>query len=258
MGREYMLGIYFSGTGNTKFCVETFVRQYEARSSVFPIEDEKALEQINAHDMIVLGYPVYFSNIPKIVRDFINFNGVSFHGKQIFIIATMGLFSGDGSGCAARLLKRFHAKIIGGLHLKMPDCIGDERVLKKTKEANRAIIAKASEKIADSVHLLKEGVPTRDGLGFPSHIAGLLGQRLWFYRKAATYKNAPNVNTQKCIGCGRCAELCPMKNIVLNKGKAVSGNRCTLCYRCFGHCPVKALTILGKAVYEQCLFENYQ
>ena len=140
----------------------------------------------------------------------------------------------------------------------MPDCIGDEKALKKTIEANRKIITNASTKIAKAAHNLKEGVPTKDGLSFLSLLAGLFGQRLWFYGKTATYKSRPNVDVQKCIGCGRCAELCPMKNIVINDGKAVSGNRCTLCYRCFGHCPTKALTILGKKVYEQCLFENYQ
>jgi ferredoxin len=49
-----------------------------------------------------------------------------------------------------------------------------------------------------------------------------------------------------------------MNNITIADNKAVSGNQCTLCYRCFSHCPTKALTILGKEVYEQCLFEKYR
>jgi ferredoxin len=140
----------------------------------------------------------------------------------------------------------------------MPDCIGDEKLLKKTTEETRALLRKAETKIDTAVTKLKNGKPDKDGLGFFAHIAGFFGQRLWFYGKTASYKEKPNVNKDKCIGCGKCAELCPMKNIIVRDKKAISGKRCTLCYRCFNHCPTKALTILGKKVYEQYLFEKYQ
>lgn len=39
----------------------------------------------------------------------------------------MGLFSGDGAGILGRLLQQYGAEIIGGLHLRMPDSIGDEK-----------------------------------------------------------------------------------------------------------------------------------
>lgn len=252
-----MLGVYFSGTGNTEYCVETFVKQYEEWAQVCSIEDKRALALIAAHDTIVLGYPVYFSNIPKIVRDFIDQNRYSFAGKKIFIVATMGLFSGDGAGCAARLLEKYHAVILGGLHLKMPDCIGDEKLLKRTVDVNRSLVEHAEKKIADTVHRLKEGRPTKEGLGVLYHLAGLFGQRLWFYGKTKTYKSKPDVDRSKCVGCGLCTALCPMKNIKMEEEKAVSSHRCTLCYRCVNHCPAKALTILGKEVHEQCLLERY-
>lgn len=148
--------------------------------------------------------------------------------------------------------------MVGGLHLKMPDCIGDEKALKKPIEKNRELVKKADAKIAAAVAGFKNGAPTREGLGVFSHLAGLFGQRLWFYGKTAAYKEKPVVDEKKCIGCGLCTTLCPMQNIAIEKGKAVAHKRCTLCYRCFSRCPTKALTILGKRVYEQCLFEKYQ
>ena len=208
--------------------------------------------------MLVFGYPIHFSNAPKIMQDFINENAACFKGKQIFIIASMALWSGDGAGCAARLFKKYQASVIGGLHLRMPDCIGDEKVLKRSRTENKEIIRKADVKIVQVVDLLKNGTSTKEGLNILSHLAGLLGQRLWFYTKTTTYKQKPNVDNQKCIGCGKCEELCPMQNIKVVDGKAVSHNRCTLCYRCFAHCPAQALTILGRHVHEQCFFEKYQ
>lgn len=64
-----MLGVYFSGTGNTKFCVDKFLEEY-----------------------------------------------------------------GDGAGLLARLLNRYGASIVGGLHIKMPDSIGDVKALKRDYE----------------------------------------------------------------------------------------------------------------------------
>lgn len=253
-----VLGVYFSGTGNTKFCVETFVKRYDDNGIVLSMESPNVMKEIYAHETIVFGYPVYFSNLPKIVRDFIDNNKECFRNKKLYIIATMGLFSGDGAGCSARLFEKYSATVLGGLHLKMPDCIGDEKLLKKSLEDNRELILQAEKKILEAVSRLKEGNPHKEGLGFPAHMAGLFGQRLWFYGKTAGYKQRPNVDTEKCIGCGRCAAVCPMGNISVEDGKAVSHSRCTLCYRCFSKCQVQALTILGKQVYEQCRFERYR
>lgn len=140
----------------------------------------------------------------------------------------------------------------------MPDCIGDEKVLKKSVKANQEIILKADKKIAMAVLRLKKGNPHKEGLGVLYHMAGLFGQRIWFYGKTTTYKQKPNIHKDKCIGCGRCSALCPMNNITIQEGKATAHNQCTLCYRCFSHCPTQALTILGKQVHEQCLFEKYR
>ena len=251
-----ILGVYFSGTGNTKHCVEEFLKLCDENNRAISIEDSSVLEQIDKYDTIVLGYPVYFSNVPKIMRDFICENGECFRGKQVFLIATMGLFSGDGTGCVARILKKYNVKILGGLHLKMPDNIGDEKALKRSKEANMELIRSADEKIAIAVQRFKEGKPMKEGLNFFYHLAGLLGQRLWFYGKTATYKQKPNVDKEKCNGCGTCVAICPMKNMGLIARKVRPSNKCTLCYRCVSSCPTGALTILGNKIHEQYLFEK--
>ena len=145
-----MTGIYFSGTGNTKFCVDKFLKEYDCSKNSFSIEDSEALERIKNDDEIVMGYPVQYSNIPKILRDYIVNNRYVWKGKNIFIIATMGLFSGDGAGISARLLKNYGAVIVGGLHLKMPDSICDERALKRSFEHNKRIVVKAAKKYVNA------------------------------------------------------------------------------------------------------------
>lgn len=255
-GEAIMVGIYLSGTGNTKHCIETLVARLDPTAVTLPLESEAVLGEIERNSVIILGYPIQYSNVPYMVRDFIIRNRHVWKGKKVLCVATMGAFSGDGAGCSARLLKKYDATILGGLHLKMPDSVCDSKLLKKTAERNREIIKAADKKIESVAEQIKRGNYPRDGISFFSHMAGLFGQRLWFYRKTTGYTDRLKVS-DSCIGCGLCVSLCPMKNISIQGQKAVGGNRCTMCYRCISHCPQKAITLLGNEVIEQCRFEKY-
>ena len=252
-----MVGIYLSGTGNTRHCVERLVKGLDETAQCIAIEDKSSLDAIKREDMIVLGYPVQFSNVPVMVRDLINNNARAWKGKKVICIATLGGFSGDGAGCSARLLKKCGAHVLGGLHLKMPDSVCDSKALKKTMEQNRAIIKSADEKIDSAIDKIKSGAYPREGLNMFCHIAGLLGQRLWFYGKTKDYSDQIKIS-DACIGCGSCEKICPMNNIELSNGRAVASNKCTMCYRCISHCPERAITLLGKKVHEQCNYERYE
>lgn len=85
-----MIGIYFSGTGNTKYCLEKFVALYDRNIDITPLEDTGTMEKVTYHKDIIFAYPIYYSNLPKIVRDFICENSDVWKGKRVFIIATMG------------------------------------------------------------------------------------------------------------------------------------------------------------------------
>ena len=251
-----MLGIYFSGTGNTKHCLEKFMGFYDG-SEPISIESPDIVDAIRKSNDIVFGYPIYYSNTPKIVKDFIVRNGDVLKNKRVYVVCTMGLFSGDGAGCGARLLKKCGANVVGGLHLKMPDCIGDVKTLKKPLAQNQQLVVSAEHKIERAVKVLKQGEPTKEGLGFSYHIAGFFGQRLWFYGKTLRYTDKLRIDGGKCVGCGKCIALCPMDNLMLFEQKAAGGGNCTMCYRCINSCPRKAITLLGKEIIEQCTIDNY-
>ncbi len=246
-----MIGIYFSGTGNTKYCIQKFLSVYDSTANTVALEDAAASNEIARHQDIILAYPIYYSNLPKIVREFITENSGIWQGKRIFIIATMGLFSGDGAGLSARLFKKYGARISGGLHIKMPDCICDVKALKRTYAQNKQIIELANEKLTSAAQKLKEGKPPQEGLGFFYHLAGLFGQRLYFFNKTKQYSDKLKIDANACVGCGKCAAVCPMNNLMLRRNKAAAGNRCTMCYRCINQCEQKAITLLGTKVIAQ-------
>ena len=257
-GKEQnMLGVYLSGTGNTKHCISLLLSLLDENAELVPIEDSSAAEKIKNENTIVLAYPTQFSNVPYMVRDFINRNSDIWNGKNVLCMTTMGAFSGDGAGCSARILKKYGASIIGGLHIRMPDAVCDNKMLKKPAEENRKIVEAADIKIrAIAKDILESGRYPQDGLSVFSHLCGLFGQRLWFYNKTTDYSDKLKIS-DSCTGCGICAKNCPMGNLSISEGKAVSHNKCAMCYRCISSCPKQAITLLGKQVYEQCRYEKY-
>lgn len=251
-----MLGIYLSGTGNTKYCMNLLVKGLESNAEIMSLDNPDLIKAISENDVIILGYPTQFSNSPYMVRDFIHNNSTLWKGKRILCVATMGAFSGDGAGCTARILKKYGAHILGGLHIRMPDSVCDSKLLKKPVEKNREIVTKAARKIEQTIISIKNGKYPKDGITFFAHIAGLFGQRLWFYNKTSEYSNKLKIS-ETCVGCGLCVKSCPMKNLSISDGKAMSVGRCTMCYSCISQCPHRAITLLGEEVNEQCRLEKY-
>ena len=63
------------------------------------------------------------------------------------------------------------------------------------------------------------------------------------------FANRPNPIKKKCIGCGKCAEVCPMKAISIKDKKAViDTNKCIKCYCCQEFCPVGAMVVKSSLV----------
>lgn len=48
-----MIGIYFSGTGNTKYCLEKFVALYDRNIDITPLEDTGTMEKVTYHKDII-------------------------------------------------------------------------------------------------------------------------------------------------------------------------------------------------------------
>lgn len=54
---------------------------------------------------------------------------------------------------------------------------------------------------------------------------------------------AITIDTDRCIGCGCCADVCAFGALELSEDKAVvSPDACTECHSCIVMCPVDAIT----------------
>lgn len=60
----------------------------------------------------------------------------------------------------------------------------------------------------------------------------------------------PVVRTEDCVGCGRCAEICPQKTIEVSGGRArIHKDRCIRCFCCHEVCPERAVDIKRSFVF---------
>jgi flavodoxin len=53
-----MIGIYFSGTGNSRYAAELFCNEYDETAKVFSIENDNVTLAIKNDEMIVIAYSV--------------------------------------------------------------------------------------------------------------------------------------------------------------------------------------------------------
>ena len=61
----------------------------------------------------------------------------------------------------------------------------------------------------------------------------------------------PVVKQKKCIGCGRCVNICAHGAPTITDGKAtIDVNKCVGCGRCLGMCPMDAIHALNDASME--------
>lgn len=79
-------------------------------------------------------------------------------------------------------------------------------------------------------------------LDFSSSVPGFL--RPVFSKVAECTAPKPLIKKAKCIGCGKCAEICPESTIAITGGRAkITYARCIRCFCCHEMCPVQAIDI---------------
>jgi ferredoxin len=103
----------------------------------------------------------------------------------------------------------------------------------------RYLNKKAKTKTTAVAEAIKAKRHTRIRKGFPLF---RLTKTTFIERVADFEKFAKDFRvSDKCTGCGTCAKVCPMRNIVFENGCPQFGESCQRCTACIQWCPVKAI-----------------
>lgn len=80
---------------------------------------------------------------------------------------------------------------------------------------------------------------------------------LWCHNPETQLPRARTVyNSNKCIGCGKCIEICPEHHIIENGKMTFVLDSCSACGNCVEHCPSCALTVIGEKKSVDEVFEE--
>ena len=230
--------LYFSGTGNSAFVAKQLADALNdtAVNTAEFLREGKRL-RFSQPGPYVFVAPVYVAAPPLPFLDFLR--GCVFpKGEQAYFVMTC---AATYSGChqfwerfAAR--KRFH--YMGAAKVVMPQ----NYVIyfrSWTDEKNRESLRAALPEIARCAELIRMGAPFPErerssGTYLASRLIVKPYYRLFIHAKAFRA-------TEKCIGCGKCASVCPLGNISMKDGRPLWGDRCTHCMGCINLCPTEAV-----------------
>lgn len=218
---------------------------HSQRSAESPAQEIK-IEELRNYDLIGIGTPVFYFQEPWNVRDFIE--RLSFlKDKLSFVFCTHGGQDANTLPRMARGLKEKGLLILGGLSTRGYDSFQpymefdyskghpDEKDLKEAEEFG--------QKMVKNYGLVKETNRLDIFPEFRFKFSLLHLASLWLTKKRVN-KHLPKieVDEEKCIKCGKCAEICPSVVIELNP-YPIRKENCIRCYYCEKICPQGAIIV---------------
>jgi len=237
---------YFTGTGNTL----AVARQLAAElgdTKLIPLRRAVNPRGIPVDaDVLGIAFPVYFLDMPAVVRDFVR--TLRFTGSPyIFGIATCGGNPGAALFNLARLLDKKQVPLSAGFAFAMPgnylgpiDLMEPEDVVDSKIAAAKERIAAVAETIRDRQVSSPEG---SDDLKF--RIGGAITRTLM----TSVYRVPHRFHaTEKCNRCGTCGRICPTRNITMTSKGVRWDSSCIQCYACIHWCPQEAIEIGGRTL----------
>lgn len=232
--------LYFSATGNTEYAAKEIARLTDDVSLNLLEKIQKAdYSEITSDKPFVICAPIYVCEIPNFVRDFLN--KVKLTGcREVYFVFTSGGYSGIASRLARIFCRHKGYVYKGSADILMPrNYIASDAYPMQDAETVKARIASAKEKIVKSAQIIKEG-------------GKLKSRHVWLFEYVIILPVTPlwikHVLTAKafyvkdsCIGCGKCARVCPFNNINIVEKKPVWGDKCTHCMACISNCPKECI-----------------
>ena len=233
---------YFSGCGNSRHVAEMLAQGLHDNLVFIP---EAAREDhfdyaLAEGKWLGFVFPVYSWAPPKLVLDFVKQLQLATKPEYVYFACTCGDECGHTEKFFRKAIQEKGWELSAGFSVKMPETyVGmagfkldpAEKARKKMEEADATITRNIPRLLA------KERFSEMMVGSFPwlkSHVINPS------FNKYATDDRKYRF-TEKCIGCGKCVEVCPLKNISLEDGHPQWNGNCTMCMACYHHCPVNAI-----------------
>ena len=252
---------YFSGTGNTRWAAQK-VAAATADRLVNIAEEMLAAETAQASDpqftytlaqdeRIGFFFPVHGWRPPRLVLDFLDrLHLTNADSHYAYVVCTAGDNVGEAVSILEKRLQTMGIKIDSAISLIMPESyvgLPFMDVDTPAKEQCKKMEAdnKLTRFIADIMEC-RSGVRDITIGHWPRINSRLIGSV--FVKKLVTDRPF-HVVADRCLHCGKCASVCPVANILFEKGGEPSwlhNGKCLSCFACYHHCPTHAIEYGGR------------
>ena len=252
---------YFSGCGNSRHVAETLAAGLNDTLIFIPEAAREGHYEYTLSEGKSLGFvfPVYSWAPPKLVMDFIEKlnikvgpstgSGTSFY---LYFACTCGDECGLTEKIFRKAIEQKGWELSACFSTKMPETyIGMPGFKLDTEEnARKKIEATDATLVRNIPRLLNKEYFTEMTIGNFAWLKSRVINKS--FNKFAT-DDSKYLSTEACIHCGKCVEVCPLKNVTLEGGRPKWHGHCTMCMGCYHHCPVNAIqygkVTVGKGQY---------
>jgi ferredoxin len=239
--------LYFTATGNSLFIAKSFGGELLSipqmiKHGRFEFSDDK----------IGIVFPIYGHGVPSYIVDFIK--KAKFNTDYLFAIATFGVYSGAVAKHLSDVTSNSSNKFTYINAIKMVDNYlpGFDMKKESANENNKG----TEEKLA----LIKSEIEVSKKWIIPENFLRKFGFNLMHSRKKPFSKKQLKIHIygegienyfytdSNCTGCGLCAKVCPVDNIIVDKIKKniTLQNKCFACFSCLHNCPTNNIHIRGE------------
>ena len=227
-----MIGIlYFSSTGNSLFIANKIQTKIGGQIIYIP----NYVGSGNEYEKIIIVTPIYSFGMPVHVYNLLPKLDKS---KEIIVVLNYGGMTGGADYYIYEYALKNGLNIKSVFTIKMPENytltlsmpkLYLKKVLNSADKRTDAVVKKIAkgQYVVPSKKKTKEKTYLKNKANW--HIIG---------RRFSIKDN--------CIKCGKCINICPVKNITMENSKIVFGDSCIACLGCYHRCPQKAIVYLNK------------
>jgi ferredoxin len=200
-------------------------------------------------ETMVCVFPVYGWAPPEVMLQFIDTWQWSVAPARLYFVAVCGDDTGRTGEVFARHVRRRGLQVYDGFSVTMPNtyvCLPGFDV--DDKEVEQLKVDSVGARLEYIAHRIQSG---EKGPKYDCHEGALAWTKTYvigaafrrWLMKPTKFRCLPG-----CVGCGKCAQACPLQNITMNADKPVWGHRCAHCLACYHACPKHAVDYAGRTL----------
>ncbi len=247
---------YFSGTGNSAWVARELAEQLN--DHLYFIPDERAGEAhyvLHPNEKLGFVFPVYAWRVPKFILRFIQMMQVE-NVSYVYFVATCGDDSGRMDHYFRKAAKSKGWEVACGFSIIMPEAYVslpgfdvDDQQREKSK------LREAKTRLDDIISFIAESKQGKFDT-IPGQWPWTKSVVLGAFFNTFLMSSKPFHTNSQCVGCGKCAQMCPLHNIEMEQNKKnvdsagtqlsphkipVWHKDCVGCLRCYHSCPHHAI-----------------